>query len=106
MSIINGMTTVNGGKVVDFENTQVEVLGPGISGHREYMVVAYMKEGSRKVSICFNNKAFFVYRFKNYADLQHYWSTKVEMDRALSSRKYQIAAKFLIRAYNGLMINK
>lgn len=103
MGIINGMTTVNGGRIVSYNNSQVEVLGPSISGHKDNMIVSYAIEGSRIVSMVYDGKAFYIFRFKTHSELQHYWSTKMNVNRALESRKYSQMAKYTISAYNDLV---
>lgn len=103
---IRGLSTVNGGRVVSFEDTQLEVLGPGISGHRINMVVAYLCEGTRKVSIVYDGNAIINYKFRSFSDLQHYWSTRMDISRATSSAKYKNITLLLMRAYEKLFNNK
>ena len=100
MITINGLTTVNCGVMKQFKNSAVEILGPSISGHKEYMAVSYAKEGNLKVSMVYDGKTITIFRFKSYLELQHYWSTNISVDKALKSKKYRTMAEFTIDAYN------
>lgn len=102
MNLVNGMVAVNGGKVIEFNNGEVEILNKQISGHPEYMVVSYAKEGMQKVTLVYNGRNFVAYRFRTINDLQHHWSRKMNMEQAVSSKKYSKMALYTINAYNVL----
>lgn len=105
MSVINGMTTVNGGTLVRFPNNlTVEAMGNGYSTHPTNMVALYTPEGSRKVELVYDGKAFYIFRFKSHSDLQHYWSTMKQINELIRSRKYSNMAKMAIEAYESIFI--
>lgn len=99
MNKIGRLTTVNGGTLVDFENTVVEVLGPGYSTHPTNIVCAYTSEGDIKVEIAYSRYSVEVYRFKASNSLQHYWSRSFTHAEIVNNRKYKEVVQFLSRAY-------
>ena len=99
MGVINGLTTVNGGQIVPFKESMVELLGPRISSHKVPMVVCYAAEGITKVSMVYDGKAFYVYRFRTHSELHHYWSRKFTSSQAYESEKYHNMAVYLVEAY-------
>lgn len=99
---IGNLTTVNGGQIVPFENSFVEVLSPALSGHRDNIVVAYAAEGNIKVSMCYAGKNFVIDRFRGHDNLQHYWSRSISKEAALASKKYERMARYCIRAYESI----
>ena len=100
---INGMVTVNGGTIVPFENSYVEILGPGYSTHPNLMVVAYATEGKVKVSVVLFNDLCYVYRFRSYDSLQHYWSKMYCVDALINNKKYGDTVNYLLRARKSLL---
>ena len=98
MGMIGRLSTVNGGTIVDTNYYSVEVLGPGFSTHKDMMVVAYAPEGNVKVSMVYDGHAFYVYRFRNHLDTQHYWSRKYSKEYVLHNKKYRQMAEICIMA--------
>lgn len=75
MSIINGMSTVNGGTIMQGLSGPIEVLGPGYSNHPKNQICTYTMDNSTKVVINYwGNDVAVVFRFRSANDLQHYWS--------------------------------
>lgn len=100
MQVKNGIAISNGGHIYDFEDSFVEVLGPGISGHRDNMVVAYAMEGNIKVEMVYLPGKFVVLRHRGARSVQHYWSRAYDTEYMMKSSKYRNMANFCIRAYN------
>ena len=100
MGMIGDLVTVNGGTIVNQNGYSVEVMGPGYSTHRGKLVAAYAKEGHIKVELIYDADVdrFFIYRFKGYAALHHYWSTQCSREWVLSNKKYKIMGEICIRA--------
>ena len=103
---IGSLTTVNGGTIRDWPTFSAEILGPGYSIHNKNMVVLYASEGNIKVSIVYDGKNFYIYRFRNHESLQHYWSRKCDIEWTLYSDKYNDISKKCIIAYNDVFGNK
>lgn len=100
MAHINGLVTVNGGKIVDLPNGSIEVLGPSYTSHPVNMVASYASEGNVKVEMVYDGKYYYVYRFRDKASLQHYWSRRYEPEKILLMPKYKQMAKFTYQSYN------
>lgn len=100
MANINGLATVNGGTLIPFENSTVEMLGPGHSTHLKRIVCAYANEGGVKVEVayCPETGSVTVYRFKHAKDLQHYWSRSWEIKELIQNKKYANMINYLLRA--------
>lgn len=96
---IFGLVPVNGGIIKPFKNSKVEILNRNISGHLEYLIVSYASEGQVKVSMCYDGNAFYISRFRNAKELQHYWSTSKQLDEVMTSKKYRELAIYTIEAY-------
>ena len=104
---IGDLVTVNGGTVVNFQTFSAEVMGPGYSTHPNNLVAVYAKEGHLKVELIYDGACdrFFIYRFKGYAGLQHYWSTQASRGWILSNKKYKNMGEACIKAWNELFNN-
>lgn len=100
MQLIYGLATVNGGTLMPFEDSIIEVLGPGYSTHPTNIVCAYAKEGSIKVEVAYSKTSVEVYRFKTADSLQHYWSRSWKPSELIKNKKYVNMIKYLDRAYN------
>lgn len=98
--LVNGMSTVNGGTILNNKNLQFEAMGPGYSTHPTKMVATYASEGLVKVEMVYDGKAFYVFRFRRHMDNQHYWSRKYNINNLINSKKYGNMAKKTIQAYN------
>ena len=99
---IGGLTTVNGGTIIPFEDSAVEVLGPGYSSHPNNIVVGYSSEGNVKVSVVLCGKRCWIYRFRSYDSLQHYWSREYPLIKMIESNKYGVMTEFLMRAQRAM----
>lgn len=111
MGNINGLTTVNGGTIVPFEASAVEVLGRNYSSHPTNIVCAYASEGSIKVEVALhkiagNSFGVEVYRFKSASELQHYWSKAYKLEEIEYKAKYTNMINYLLRAYATVFGNK
>lgn len=91
---INGLTTVNGGVLVDTPFGIAEIIGPGITSHRTKCVCVYAAEGNRKIMLVYSGENCVAYRYKNHTELHHYWSRAFSTEALLQSRKY----KYMIEA--------
>lgn len=93
MGEINGLRTVNSGRIEEHDGMAVEVLSPYISGHMDNMVIHYFTENGHKIAlgyykiseeakssnkyreeINYNKEGFTVYKYKTANALGHYWS--------------------------------
>lgn len=101
ITCINGdLATVNGGKIVVWGKSHVELLGPGISGHHVNMAVSYASEGNVKISMVVTDNKAVVYRFRTHSALQHYWSRMYNISDLMKSAKYSDMLKYTVGAYN------
>ena len=102
--MIGDLVTVNGGTVIDFSTFSAEVMGPGYSTHPSKLVAVYAKEGHIKVELIYDGEhdRFFIYRFKGYAGLQHYWSTNVSREWVLRNKKYKSMGEACLAAWNSI----
>lgn len=98
----HGLSIVNGGKVVDYLDSFVEVLGLKYSKHIKNMVVAYAMEGNIKVSVVYDGEKFYVYRFKGALENHHYWSKAMDRHSVLNSSKYGKMGRFCMQAYSDI----
>ena len=87
MKNIKGLTTVNGGKIIEINNKEVEILSHHF--HNPYCNIVcdyFLDENGNKVEVTFykdittGKTGSEVYKFKDKEELQHYYSRNYNID--------------------------
>jgi hypothetical protein len=99
MGRINGIPTVNGGKIMDIpfkgSTTQVELMSNIISGHKDFIVSYYATVDGRDCQLAFckpNGVYHIVLYFYKDGSLKHYTSRSYSVNTLPKKYKFMLDA--------------